>query len=170
MWVIAGVLLGLVVLVALVGFHTGPHSHLVAGAIGAVAALWLAIMALDGQASALLFTLLGADLVVSAGIATAAWKSIGVEHAAEHSVKITRLEGKTGVAKTDLAPDGIVRVRGEEWTASSANGNLPAGTPVQVVSVEGVRLVVWGEDVLPAQPTKWAEQENKSDGVQHNVG
>jgi len=28
MWVIAGVLLGLLVLASLVGFHTGPHAHL----------------------------------------------------------------------------------------------------------------------------------------------
>ncbi len=35
MWVILGILLGLVVLAALLGFHIGPHSHAVAGAAGA---------------------------------------------------------------------------------------------------------------------------------------
>ncbi len=34
MWVVAGVLIGLVVLVSLVGFHSGPHAHVVAAAVG----------------------------------------------------------------------------------------------------------------------------------------
>ena len=35
MWVIAGVLLGLVVLASLIGFHVGPHAHVAAGVFGA---------------------------------------------------------------------------------------------------------------------------------------
>src|SRR5579863_9097394 len=112
MWVIAGLLLGLVVLAAIVGFHTGPHSHIAAGVLGAIAALWLAIMALDGRSSALLWTLFGADLVLSAGIATAAWKALGVEQAAAGSAKLTRVEGMAGIAKSDIDPDGVVRIRG----------------------------------------------------------
>ena len=34
MWVIAGVLLGLVVLASLIGFHVGPHAHVAAGVLG----------------------------------------------------------------------------------------------------------------------------------------
>ena len=37
MWVIAGVLLGLVVLVSLIGFHVGPHAHVAAGILGLAA-------------------------------------------------------------------------------------------------------------------------------------
>lgn len=60
-------------------------------------------------------------------------------HAASH-----QLEGAEGVAVTDLTPDGIVRVRGEQWSATCVNGSVAAGSPVQVLS-SGVRLEVWGE-------------------------
>ena len=51
MWVIAGVLLGLVVLVSLVGFHLGPHVHVAAAACGLVAGAWFVWMAFDGRGS-----------------------------------------------------------------------------------------------------------------------
>jgi membrane protein implicated in regulation of membrane protease activity len=51
--------------------------------------------------------------------------------------------GTRGVAKTDLAPSGVVRVVSEEWTARSANGSIIAeGTAVRVVSQDGLTLVV----------------------------
>jgi membrane-bound ClpP family serine protease len=154
--VIAGVLLGLVVLASLIGFHTGPHSHFAAGVLGVIAALWLAIMALDGRSSALLWTLFGADLVVSAGLTTAAWKALSVERLSGSTRKITHLEGAAGFAKTDLAPDGIVRVRGEDWSATSANGNVAAGAPIQVISADGVRLMVWADELplIDTPPSK----------------
>jgi membrane protein implicated in regulation of membrane protease activity len=51
--------------------------------------------------------------------------------------------GARGVAKTDLAPSGVVRVVSEEWTARSASGNVIAeGTAIRVVSQDGLTLVV----------------------------
>lgn len=53
------------------------------------------------------------------------------------------LVGQTGTVKQDLRPDGIVHLGGEEWTAISATGaELPAGTRVRVVSVNGLTLQV----------------------------
>jgi membrane-bound ClpP family serine protease len=52
----------------------------------------------------------------------------------------------------ELAPDGLVRVKGETWSATSLNGTVAAGTPVQVIRAGGVRLGVWGEPALPASP------------------
>lgn len=54
------------------------------------------------------------------------------------------LIGKTGVAKTDLAPSGMVQVAGELWSAQlpEGAGPLSSGQPVEVVSVEGLRLKV----------------------------
>ncbi len=46
-----------------------------------------------------------------------------------------------GVARTELAPRGKVFVHGELWTAESAQA-VAAGTPVEVVSVEGMLLHV----------------------------
>ena len=51
--------------------------------------------------------------------------------------------GTRGVAKTDLAPEGVVRVVSEEWTAQSASGSTIAeGTTVRVVSQHGLTLTV----------------------------
>ena len=51
------------------------------------------------------------------------------------------LKGKT---VTLLNPEGLVRVRGELWTAVSQGGELVVGAEVVVVRLEGLRL-----DVVP---------------------
>jgi membrane-bound serine protease (ClpP class) len=52
--------------------------------------------------------------------------------------------GRKGVARTDLAPKGSVQVGGELWTAELEEGGakIPAGARVEVVKVEGLRLIV----------------------------
>jgi membrane-bound serine protease (ClpP class) len=52
------------------------------------------------------------------------------------------LVGSAGVAKTDVAPSGIVSVAGEDWTATSESGPIRQGEAVTVQRVDGVRLVV----------------------------
>jgi membrane-bound ClpP family serine protease len=52
------------------------------------------------------------------------------------------LIGKTGEARTDLNPTGIVYTSSELWTAEAQDGPMPAGTQVQVVGVDGVKLLV----------------------------
>ncbi len=148
MWVIAGVLLGLVVLASLIGFHVGPHAHVAAGILGVLAAAWLVVMAVDGRSAPVLWALLSADLVVSAGIGTLAWKGLttrGTYVAGRHLVSP---DGAEGVAVGDLHPEGIVRVNGENWSAVAVNGPVRAGTPVQVVRVSGVRLEVWADQMM----------------------
>jgi membrane-bound serine protease (ClpP class) len=49
--------------------------------------------------------------------------------------------GSLGVARERLAPDGMVLVRGEFWTASS-EVPVEAGHAIEVVAVEGLRLLV----------------------------
>ena len=147
MWAIAGVLLGLVLLASLVGFHTGPHSHAAAVLLGGVTAVWLLVMALTGQSTPALWLMLGADVAVSAGVGTAAWKGLKALHEPT-SLRANRLEGLMGTAETDLNPTGTIRVRGEGWSATSLNGRIPAGTAVQVINVKGIRLEVWGEEAV----------------------
>jgi membrane-bound ClpP family serine protease len=144
MWIAAGLLFGLVILVSLAGFHTGPHTHALAGAIGVALAVWLVFLALDGRSAPVLWALLSADLVVSAGVGVTAW-SVLTRHGTS-AAPVSSLESTDGVAVTDLVPDGIVRVRGEQWSATSANGSAPAGSRVQVLRALGVRLEVWSED------------------------
>jgi membrane-bound serine protease (ClpP class) len=52
--------------------------------------------------------------------------------------------GRTGIARTDLAPNGSVQVGGELWSAKLEEDGtkLPAGTRVEVVRVDGLHLIV----------------------------
>jgi len=54
------------------------------------------------------------------------------------------LVGRTGVARTDLDPDGMVQVAAETWSARLEEGEsrVEKGTPVEVVAVEGIHLRV----------------------------
>lgn len=55
---------------------------------------------------------------------------------------LSHMVGGLGVARSDLAPDGIVRADGEEWTATSPGGRIPVGARVRILRVEGLRLIV----------------------------
>ena len=50
--------------------------------------------------------------------------------------------GAEGVVVRELAPSGVVRVRGETWTAESPGEPVPAGAKVKVVAVRGLTLEV----------------------------
>jgi membrane-bound ClpP family serine protease len=154
MWVIAGILLGLVVLASLIGFHAGPHTHVAAAVLGVAAAVWLLVMVVSGRAAPLLWLLFGADLVLSVGVGIMGW--LGFTHRDRGIIhRGLRLEGAEGVALGDLGPDGIVSVHGEQWSARSVNGTARAGGRVQVIRANGVYLDVWAEepeDELTAGP------------------
>ena len=67
----------------------------------------------------------------------------------------------TGVALSDLAPDGTARVVNETWTAHATRGSIAAGTRVRVVRVRGVNLVVEPEKELAGHP---AQGQSGSEG------
>jgi membrane-bound ClpP family serine protease len=146
MWIITGVLLGLVCLTAVFGFHFGPHAHLVAGVIGLLVAGWLTYAVLNGGSRHALWWLLGADLIVSAAVGAMAWIGLSRSRTATKRYHLDSLEGSMGVVLSELAPEGIISVRGEQWSAVSVNGTAPASTQVQILRAAGVRLEVWGED------------------------
>jgi membrane-bound serine protease (ClpP class) len=50
--------------------------------------------------------------------------------------------GAEGVAVTNLAPNGMVRVKSEDWTATAQGGTILQGERVKVLAVEGLRLHV----------------------------
>ena len=54
------------------------------------------------------------------------------------------LVGARGVAEEDLAPHGYIRVRGELWraVATPADQVVNAGTTVEIVSADGMRVFV----------------------------
>lgn len=145
MWAVAGVLLGFMLIALLAGFHIGPHSHVAAVALGLVAAVVLIIMAFTGLSAPVLWVILGSDVALSGGVGVLAWRGLQARHAPS-VLGPNRLVSASGFAETALDPDGLVKIRGETWSATSMNGSFPAGAHVQVIG-EGVRLEVWGEDV-----------------------
>lgn len=52
------------------------------------------------------------------------------------------LIGSKGIATTDIKPKGEIRVMGEFWEATAKDATIAAGQAVEVVSMEGVYLVV----------------------------
>ena len=52
------------------------------------------------------------------------------------------LIGARGIVTSDLKPKGEVRVIGEFWEATAKDTTITAGQAVEVVSMEGVYLVV----------------------------
>ena len=58
------------------------------------------------------------------------------------------LVGRMGVAKTELAPTGMVQVGGELWSAQveDRSAALRAGQDVEVIGVDGLRLRVRARD------------------------
>ncbi len=63
--------------------------------------------------------------------------------------------GAEGVATTPIAPIGTVQVRSELWTAIS-DDPIPAGTPIRVIAVDGLRV-----RVAPLHPP--SEQQEQAD-------
>jgi len=59
---------------------------------------------------------------------------------------MSTLVGKIGEARTDLNPTGTVYAASELWTAEAQDENIPAGASVQVVGVDGVKLLVKRKD------------------------
>lgn len=57
------------------------------------------------------------------------------------SVGVETLVGRTGIASSDLWPEGQVKLEGEIWRAR-CDGGCDAGTQVVVRKVEGLTLVV----------------------------
>jgi membrane-bound ClpP family serine protease len=54
----------------------------------------------------------------------------------------TDLVGMTGRTVDQLKPEGMVRVNSELWVARSQSGVIPAGSQIEVVSQDGMKLLV----------------------------
>ena len=120
--------------------------------MGVVVAGWLIYLMSERGAGPVLWTLLGADLIVGVGVGALAWKGVSGSATVTESHRRSPLEGVEGVAVSRLAPDGIVSVQGEHWSAISVNGTVPASTRVQVLRALGVRLEVWVKMPRPFLP------------------
>lgn len=60
--------------------------------------------------------------------------------------RVTGAEGMIGlvgrVARKPLAPEGIIKVKGEYWQAKSVDGDIGVGEDVEILSIDGLKLEV----------------------------
>jgi membrane-bound serine protease (ClpP class) len=70
-----------------------------------------------------------------------AWANLRTRNLAVQT-GIQGLVGRTGIASTELAPEGIVTVDRESWTATTGGAPIHAGEKVEVIGVDGVVLDV----------------------------
>lgn len=83
-------------------------------------------------------------IVVSAGLAWLMWfmaRKTLEAGALRPNHDLEKLLGQTGIARTDLCPEGSVFVGGEDWTAHSRE-YIPAGSVVRVLKRDGLVLEV----------------------------
>ncbi len=57
-------------------------------------------------------------------------------------VGLPTMIGSRGKVASLLAPEGLVRIKGELWGATLAQGNVDIGEEVEVVAENGLKLVV----------------------------
>jgi membrane-bound ClpP family serine protease len=134
-----------VVLAVAVGMHAGGHGVLVGGLLGGLAAGAIAALALTGSGTGIVLGLLGGAAAVSVGAVAVGVSGVRAARATALERPSADLVGAEGVAVTPLVPSGTVRVMGEDWSADSVSGPLPAGARVHVVARRGIRLQVWSE-------------------------
>jgi membrane-bound ClpP family serine protease len=64
-------------------------------------------------------------------------------------VGLPSMVGTVGRAASQLAPEGLVRIRSELWVATTASGEIQKGENIKVTGEDGLRLVVRKNDVTP---------------------
>ena len=60
----------------------------------------------------------------------------------KQAVNLTNMIGSKGKVVSPLAPEGLVRIKGELWVAKSASGEMKTDGEVTVVGQDGLKLVV----------------------------
>lgn len=57
-------------------------------------------------------------------------------------VGLPSMIGARGKAASSLAPEGMVRIKGELWVATLTEGSVDTGENIEVVGEDGLKLVV----------------------------
>jgi membrane-bound serine protease (ClpP class) len=154
---IRGAAVGLLVLALalfIIEAKVGAHGVLAAG--GAIAMLFGALLLVEGPPEMRIHFSTAISVTLPFALITVFLVTLVVR--ARRRPAVTGASGllsETGVAQTDLAPEGVVRIHGEFWNAKSATP-IPRGAPVRVAAVKGLCLNVerLGTDSQPPDPRK----------------
>ena len=115
--------------------------------IGGVISLALGSIMLIQTDSMLEFVSISWEVIVITILITVAFFAfaIGMGIKAQKRKPSTGLQGiigEIGEVSQDLHPDGIIKVHGEIWNATSLDGNLKKGVKVKVESIDNLKLKV----------------------------
>ncbi|MEM3979715.1 MAG: NfeD family protein [Ignisphaera sp.] len=89
------------------------------------------------------YIVIGGVFVLMMFIGLIAFKAVEAMHKKKISLE-QQLLSSLGIAKTDIheTEPGVVYILGEEWSAYSVKGVIPAGSKVKVIRIEGLKLYV----------------------------
>jgi membrane-bound serine protease (ClpP class) len=144
----AAALIGLALVLFLLELHITSHGILGAGAVTAfLLGGWLLFTPLTPATMAAETIHVNPWLLLAMGGTVAAFFLVALRaglRARQLPVldPLTRLPGALGVAASPLAPDGMVRVQRETWSAVSHGEAIEPGEEVEIVAREGLTLHV----------------------------
>lgn len=144
-WFVGVVLACALAGVIIAGFHAGGHGWFVPVPVLALAVAWAVAASAGGASSPLAWALAALAFSSALGGLALVAPAVAFRRAPGPPAGPKSLVGATGKALSALTPTGVCRVNNETWTAESLSGPLPAGAPVHVARVEGLRLLVWSE-------------------------
>ena len=144
-------ILGITVHLALVWLVAAIFFLVVEGLTAGLATIWFAGGAFIALVFALFDTGIGlqtAVFLISSVVLLVSTRKIFVEKLKTGAEKTNAdaLIGEKGLVTMDIEPftPGQAKVKGQVWTAVSQDAGIsvPAGTPIKVIAIEGVKLVV----------------------------
>jgi membrane-bound ClpP family serine protease len=144
-WIVGTILVLALVGVIVLGFHAGGHGWFVPIPVLVLAVAWALTASAGNWASTGAWALAALAFATAVVAAVLVVPAIAYGHAPITPLGTQALVGASGTTLSPLAPTGTARVNNETWTAESLSGPLPAGVPIHVVKVDGVRLLVWSE-------------------------
>ncbi len=162
-WIVGSILVVAAVGVIILGLHAGGHGWFVPLPVLVLAGVW-ALTGSAGSWTSAAAWVLAALAFMSAALATVlVVPAVAYRHAPLTVRGPDALVGAAGTTLSPLNPTGRARVNNETWTAESLSGPLPAGVPIHVVRVKGLRLLVWSEAgaVLGADALGLTNQEKE---------
>jgi membrane-bound ClpP family serine protease len=144
-WIVGAVLVVAAVGVIILGLHAGGHGWFVPLPVLVLAGAWALTASAGGWTSTAAWVLAALAFICAAVAVVLVVPAIAYRHAPVAVRGPDALAGASGTTLSPLTPTGRARVNNETWTAESLSGPLPAGVPIHVVRVEGLRLLVWSE-------------------------
>lgn len=86
--------------------------------------------------------LIGAMVISTTGLMVFALPLVIKAQKRKASSGTESLTDTVGEAKTDLAPKGIIHIKGEDWYAESLEGTIKSGEKIKVESIDGLIVKV----------------------------